>query len=106
MSMDLESLSRSELQKLRKDVEKALNTLEARRKSEARKAAEEAAQQHGFDLSDLLDDDRKARKSGQKNPPKYRNPNDATQTWTGRGRQPAWIKEALAAGKPLSDFEI
>lgn len=24
-------------------------------------------------------------------PPKYRNPDDPTQTWTGRGKPPAWI---------------
>jgi DNA-binding protein H-NS len=27
-------------------------------------------------------------------------------TWSGRGRQPGWIKEALAKGKGLDDFLI
>ena len=36
---------------------------------------------------------------------KYRSPNG--ETWSGgRGRKPRWVTEALAAGKPLSDFEI
>lgn len=36
---------------------------------------------------------------------KYRSPTG--ETWSGgRGRKPRWIAEALAAGKPLSDFEI
>ena len=26
--------------------------------------------------------------------PKYRNPKDPSQTWTGRGRRPTWIVEA------------
>lgn len=26
--------------------------------------------------------------------PKYRNPNDPSQTWTGRGKPPLWIKDA------------
>jgi DNA-binding protein H-NS len=30
--------------------------------------------------------------------PKYRNPSDANQTWTGRGINPAWIKALKAAG--------
>lgn len=34
---------------------------------------------------------------------KYRNPDDPTQQWGGRGRQPAWIKAWLAAGKSLDD---
>ena len=28
---------------------------------------------------------------GSKVEPKYRNPDDASQTWTGRGKPPAWI---------------
>ena len=36
-------------------------------------------------------------------PVKYRNPNDPAQQWSGRGRQPAWIKAWLASGKSLED---
>jgi DNA-binding protein H-NS len=32
---------------------------------------------------------------------KYRNPDDPAQQWTGRGRQPAWIKAWIASGKSL-----
>ena len=35
----------------------------------------------------------------RKVPPKYRNPADKTQTWTGRGRMPAWAAELSEAGK-------
>ncbi len=37
-------------------------------------------------------------------PPKYRD--DAGHTWTGRGLKPVWLREALATGKTLKDFEI
>jgi len=37
-------------------------------------------------------------------PPKYRNPNDPAQTWKGTGRQPQWLKTALAQGAELSTF--
>lgn len=37
--------------------------------------------------------------------PKYRNPADPTQTWTGRGRAPAWIKELTDAGR-IEDAKI
>lgn len=36
---------------------------------------------------------------GRKVAPKYRNPADKTQTWTGRGRMPAWAAELSEAGK-------
>jgi DNA-binding protein H-NS len=37
--------------------------------------------------------------AGRKVAPKYRNPADKTQTWTGRGRMPAWAAELSEAGK-------
>ncbi|MGR3497568.1 MAG: H-NS histone family protein [Limimaricola soesokkakensis] len=40
------------------------------------------------------------------NPPKYRNPANGTQTWTGCGRQSQWIRNALAANQSLDDFLI
>ena len=84
------------------DVSKALASLETRRKAEARAAAEKAARDHGFSLEDVIGKEKKSKK----NPPKYRNTDDPRQTWTGRGRQPGWIKDAVANGKSLSDFEI
>ncbi|MGB2788261.1 MAG: H-NS histone family protein [Dokdonella sp.] len=35
---------------------------------------------------------------------KYRN--DAGGTWVGRGKRPQWLRDALAAGKQLSDFSV
>jgi DNA-binding protein H-NS len=35
---------------------------------------------------------------------KYRN--DAGQTWVGLGKRPQWLRDALAAGKQLSDFAV
>ena len=43
---------------------------------------------------------------GEVRPVKYRNPADASQTWTGKGRKPRWLVEQLAAGKRLEDFEV
>jgi DNA-binding protein H-NS len=36
----------------------------------------------------------------------YRNPQDASQEWTGRGRQPGWVKELLASGKNLMSAKV
>ncbi len=38
--------------------------------------------------------------------PKYRNPADASQTWTGRGKRPRWYSAALASGKKEKDLLI
>lgn len=39
-------------------------------------------------------------------PVKYKNPTNALETWTGRGRKPNWLTEAIAKGKKLEDFEV
>jgi len=43
--------------------------------------------------------------AGKKVAPKYRNPSDANQTWTGRGRMPQWVQTLHAAGH-LANAEI
>ncbi len=102
MDIDLEKMDRKELQKLRGDIDRAIETLDTRRKSAARKAAEEIARNHGYSLDDLVAQEKPSRKSEAK----YRNPADPKMTWTGRGRQPGWIKDAMAAGRPMEDFRI
>jgi len=38
--------------------------------------------------------------------PKYRNPENKTETWAGRGLRPKWIAALLKKGKKLEDFAI
>jgi DNA-binding protein H-NS len=38
--------------------------------------------------------------------PKYQNPMRPFETWSGRGKQPRWLKEQLISGKSLEDFRI
>lgn len=85
---------------------------------EARKAerAEVIAQirnlmsQHGLTLADLGSKGagkpaKAATSAGRKVAPKYRNAATG-ETWTGRGLQPKWVKEALASGKKLEDMAV
>ena len=107
MAIDLNSMDRKELEKLRKDVDKALDSLTGRERKAALAAAEKAAAEHGFTLSELTAAGAaRPKKSGSKGDAKYRNPADPKQTWTGKGRRPRWIVEAEAAGRPMSDFQI
>jgi DNA-binding protein H-NS len=36
--------------------------------------------------------------------PKYQNPKDPAETWSGRGKQPHWVQAQLKAGKKLEHF--
>lgn len=113
MAVNLKGMSRKELEKLRDDVEKALVKLGEEDKKAAIAAAEKAAKAHGYSLDELTGSGgKRGRKPGRKKAagpkgePKYANPADASQTWTGRGRQPNWVKEGLSSGKALEDFAI
>ena len=109
---DLSKYNLSELKQLQVDIEKEIK---GRQQSEVKKAREQIlsiAQTLGVSVEDLLADSKKKSKSGaadartEKVRAQYRNPADSEQTWTGRGRQPKWVVEALAQGKKLDDFRI
>jgi len=56
----------------------------------------------GFKLEDIIE----VRKPRAKVAPKYRNPKEPEQTWTGRGRKPKWVERALDGGQTLKDLQI
>jgi DNA-binding protein H-NS len=105
MAKAIEKMNLEELQAYQKEVEAAIKGYEKKRRADALAAVRETAKQHGFTLEELMGG-KPAAKSATKGIAKYANPADPTQTWTGRGRQPGWVKEALAAGKPLSSMAI
>lgn len=47
----------------------------------------------------------KGRKTGTVKP-KYRNPKDSSETWTGRGRRPRWLEAEMKKGRSLKSFLI
>lgn len=100
----LDKMSVPELRTLLADVDVALKDAEKRDRANALAAAKAAAAEHGFSLTDLFGDGKKAAKAIA--PPKYKHPENPAKTWSGRGRQPEWIKEGLAAGRALEDFLI
>jgi DNA-binding protein H-NS len=102
--IDLDSLSLAELKKLQKDVAKAVETYEEREMKSAAAAAEALLRERGFSLAQILE--MGVTKPRAKVAPKYANPADPSQTWTGRGRKPLWVVDALASGKSLDDLAI
>lgn len=38
--------------------------------------------------------------------PKYRNPDQPSETWSGRGKRPRWLTAALTAGRSIEEFVI
>ncbi len=61
--------------------------------------------EHGLSLADLSTKTGPVKRAGSKVAPKYRDAATGN-TWSGRGLQPKWLKQALASGKKISDFAI
>lgn len=104
--MNLSEMTYPELAEHQKEVDAAMRNLEKSRKADAKKAVKATAKEHGFTVEDLFDMPNKAKGSAPKAPPKYRNPDNHAETWTGKGRKPQWIKDALEKNSDLSRFEI
>lgn len=105
MVKSIDDMSLSELQAYHKEVEAAIKGYEKKKRTEAMAALRATAKEHGFVLEELIGG-KPATKAAPKGIAKYANPADPSQTWSGRGRQPAWIKDALAAGKSLETMAI
>lgn len=109
---DLTKMTRKQLERLIADAQRALKSLEAKEMRDAKKAAEQAAAKFGFKLSELTGGATRTRKAAaparakKESAAKYANPADPKQTWTGKGRQPQWFKDKVAAGTDPKTLEI
>ncbi|WP_300029295.1 H-NS histone family protein [uncultured Roseobacter sp.] len=113
MKFDLKNLTRKQLEKLRSDIDIALEKLAERDRKAALIAVEKAAKAHGFTLAEIAADTKpsktKRKVSSKAKPvstPKYANPENKSQTWSGKGRQPEWFKTALASGTKANQLLI
>ena len=102
--IDWDKLSLVEIRQIQADARLAEKSAIARDRKQARAAAEAAAAEYGYTLSELIPV--KSAKTRAKAPPKYAHPENPSKTWSGNGRQPAWIKEHVEAGKSLDDLLI
>jgi DNA-binding protein H-NS len=103
--IDLDKLDFDELKTLSKDIEKAIKKRETDNLKKARDAAEAAAKEYGFSLDEVTGA-KTPRRNAEKSDAKYRNPDDAKQTWSGRGRQPQWYKDAVAGGRSPEELAV
>jgi DNA-binding protein H-NS len=104
--IDLSKLSLDDLKALRKNVEKEIKEFKNRAKMAALKDLQAVAKKHGLSVDEIIGKKGKGKGKKAAAPAKYRNPADPSQTWSGRGRQPVWYKDAIAKGKSQKSLEI
>lgn len=103
--MDLSSLSSAELKDLLDQIPAEIKRREKKEKVDVLKAIESLAAERGFKLEELLDT-ATVKKERSPVPVKYRHPENAALSWTGRGRQPKWIVEFVNAGGKLENLSV
>lgn len=122
MSLNIDTLSPQELAALIARANKRKKVLSKRKPaSQAKAAVAKALKSTGWTFEELFGKSgaatapaaKKTRKSkgaskskGVKVAPKYCNPANEKETWSGRGRAPLWLSAALAAGRKQEEFLI
>ena len=106
--MDLTNLSAKQLDEIVAAAARRKTELAGETVANVRAKIEKILRSEGLTLDEVFGNRRAGgRKSTRaKVAPKYRNPKDSTQTWSGRGLKPRWVADALKAGKTLANLAI
>lgn len=128
MSIDIETMSAKELATLIAKASQRHKKLKKRKPATAvRKQITTIARAAGYTVAELFGGGeakpasagktskpakaakkatRKSSKSSIKVEPKYRNPDNAMETWAARGKRPRWLVAEIAKGRKLEEFAI
>jgi len=95
MALNLEALSPKDLQALIADAQSQMHSARANQIQDVRKRIDALLHNNGLTLADIYPT--RGGKGGKKSAvaPKYQNPSNHAQTWSGRGKRPFWFVEAL-----------
>ena len=99
----LDTYSYPELLKLQERIEAAIAAKRVEDAAATKEQLRAMAEKAGFDIKELFGKRGSPKGSGVA---KYRNPKDGSQTWTGRGRKPNWLVDAVKKGAKLDSFAI
>lgn len=94
-TIDIEGFDKDALLALRSAIDDRLKRIAQSERAKARRTIVELAGEHKIDLAEL---------ATQTRSPAYRDPENAFNVWSGRGRQPTWVRERIAGGSTLEDL--
>ncbi len=104
-STNLDKMSLKDLLELELKVQSAISAAKDRERIQLKQKIEELASDSGFSVDELFARGRGSLK-GRIVAPKYVNPDNRSETWTGRGRKPKWLVAKLADGANIEEFAI
>jgi len=102
--MDISHKTLAELKSLQEQIKQEMKKREYSDLAKAREQILAIAQGVGVPLKDLIAGGVRA-KTGTV-AVRYRHPDDASQQWTGRGRQPKWVAAWVAGGQSIDLLRV
>lgn len=108
-SINVDKMSLKELVDLEAKVQRAIAAARDRERTVLKEKMAELAKNHGFSVNELFGGGRGMKAAGKGKSlgvAKFANPENKSDTWTGRGRKPNWLLERLKKGAKLNDFAI
>jgi DNA-binding protein H-NS len=103
--MDLSDLSVKDLRALEDQVKQEIKKREHEDVVKAREQILAIAQSVGIPLKELIGSNVRIKPTAAV-AVRYRHPSDASLQWTGRGRQPKWVKDWVESGQALSALRV
>lgn len=103
--LDLQDKSLDELQSLVAEAQAALQAKQNAMRKEVMAEMKHLAASIGVTIN-IIENDKNAKPTKPAVAPKYRNPDNDGETWTGRGLRPRWLQERMDNGAKLEDFLI
>ena len=109
--LDLAAMSVDEMWQLHEEIGKLLSVRLTSEKRELEKRLaqlrrERESRQSGGEDERASPSQRGERRAYPRVFPKYRNPDQPSETWSGRGKQPRWLAAALKTGRTIDEFII
>lgn len=91
------NMTLSQLREIEQLLKREIRKKDEKGREKALQAARDAAEALGYDLDEI-------HINPSEKPKVYVNPSDKTQSWSGKGRRPKWLLEALKSGAELESF--
>ena len=105
--MDLSNMSVGDMRNLQEQIKQEMKKREVQEVQKAREQILAIAQSVGMPLKDLMASSGRSNSTkGNSVAVRYRHPDNAQQQWTGRGRQPKWVKEWVEGGQSLDKLRV
>jgi DNA-binding protein H-NS len=102
-SVNYDKMSVKELTDHIARAQKALNAAKDRERAELKQKISSLAENAGFSVGELFGG---RGRGGKAIAVKYMNPDNRSETWTGRGRKPNWLVAKLSKGAKINDFAV